>query len=194
MPPLHIKRLVRILQKTIPLDPAEITGLISRFETVKLKKHDYFLKAGMPVRKVGYLASGILRRFSIDGKGNEVIQQFISEEHFFTDLDGFYEQKPSGAYIQAITPSWLLIVSISELEIMQEEMPRLKPIIAHIREQNLLEQIRMGNRLRMGTAADQYNYLIDHFPHLIQQVPLKYIASYLRITQQSLSRIRRQRS
>ncbi len=194
MPPHHLERFMRYLHKITPLDPAETAGLTDRFEWLDLKKNEYFLKAGMPVLKVGYLAEGILRRFIIDGKGNEIIRQFISEEHFFTDLDGFYDQKPSGAFIQAITPCLIFILSISDIEILQEEMPRLKPIITQIIQQHLLDRIRMEDFLRMGTAADQYNHLIKHYPHLVKQVPLKYVASYLRITQQSLSRIRRQKT
>lgn len=193
MPAHHTERFMRFLRNNTFLDPAELTGAIARFQPVGLKKNDYFLKADMPVNKVGYLDTGILRRYVIDKKGNEITRQFISEGHFFTDLDGFYEQKPSGAYIQAITHSRLFILSISELENLQVEMPRLRPIINQISQQNLLERIKMEDMLRMGNAADQYNYLINHSPHLIQQVPLKHVASYLRITQQSLSRIRRER-
>lgn len=189
----HTERFKRFLLHQTLLNPAELTGLITHFQMVGLKKNDYFLKAGMPVHKVGFLDNGILRRFIIDKKGNEITRQFISEEHFFTDLDGFYEQKPSGTYIQAITHSRLFILSISELENLQEEMPRLRPIVSQISQQHLLERIKLEDMLRIGTASDQYNYLIDHSPHLMQQVPLKYVASYLRITPQSLSRIRRER-
>jgi len=184
---------VRYLVRNTPLTQREATDLIACCESVSLNKNDYFLKAGMPVNKVGYLAEGILHRFLIDEKGKEVSLQFIFEEHFFTDLDGFYHQLPSGNYIQAIKPSLLLILPISELETLQEEMPRLKPIINEIKQQHLLERIHMEVAMRIGTAADQYKHLISHYPHLIQQVPLKYLASYLRITQQSLSRIRRKK-
>jgi CRP-like cAMP-binding protein len=180
--------------KITSLSEEEAEALSSQVESVCLNEDDYFLEAGMPVRKIGFVASGIFRRFIIDENGNELIQQFITEDQFFTDLYGYYEQKPSGTYIQAISPCRIFIISISELEILEEKIPRLKLSLARIREHDLLERIRMEDMLRMGTAADQYNYLVDHFPHLIQQVSLKHIASYLRITPQSLSRIRRQRS
>lgn len=185
---------MRFLVKNTPLTQTEASDLITRFEPVCLKEDDYFLKVGMPVHKIGFLAGGILRRFIIDGKGNEVIQQFITEEHFFTDLDGFYDQKPSGAYIQTVTPCQLFTLSISELETLKEEQPQLKLVIAQIGEQNLLERIKMEDLLRTGSATEKYKSFITRFPHLAQQVPLKHIASYLGITQQSLSRIRRQKS
>jgi len=184
---------VRFFVKNTPLSEVEAEAISTRLKPVSLKEDDYFLKAGMPVHKIGFLAGGILRRFTIDGKGNEIIQQFITEDHFFTDLDGYYEQKPSGAYIQAITPCQLMILSMGELETLKEEQPQLKLIIAQISEKNLLERIKMEDLLRTGTAVEKYKSLIIHSPYLAQKVSLKYIASYLGITQQSLSRIRRKK-
>ena len=193
MPPLNTELFMRFLMKNTPLTQTEATDLINLFEPVYLKENDYFLKVGMPVRKIGFLAGGILRRFIIDEKGNELIQQFIIEDHFFTDLDGFYLKKPSGASIQSVTPCQLFTFSIRELETLKEQWPQLKPIIAQISVQNFLEWIKMEDFLRTGTATEKYKSFVIRFPHLAQQVPLKYIASYLRITQQSLSRIRRQK-
>jgi CRP-like cAMP-binding protein len=192
MPPPNTERFMRFLLKNTPLTSAESADLITRFEAVNLKENDYFLKVGMPVNKIGFLAGGILRRYTIDEKGNELIRQFITEDHFFTDLDGFFREKPSGDNIQSVTPCCLFILSINELVTLQEEHPRLKPIINQISIQNLYERVKTDDFLRPGTSIEKYNRFITHFPHLAQRLSLKHIASYLHITQQSLSRIRRQ--
>jgi CRP-like cAMP-binding protein len=184
---------MRFLQKNTPFTPTEAADLISRFEPHILKENEYFLKAGMPVHKIGYLSEGILRRYIIDGKGKELIRQFITENHFFTDLDGFYLKTTSSSYIQSVTPCHIFMLSTSELEILKEEEPRLKLVISQIAEQNLLERIKCSEFLQTGSSAEKYHYFITHFPHLAQRVPLKYIASHLGMTQQSLSRIRGRR-
>lgn len=193
MPSQSTESLVRFLLKNTPLTQAEAEVLTTRFEPVCLKENDYFLKAGMPVRKIGYLSHGILRQFNIDGKGNENIQQFIPETHFFTDLDGFYKQEVSASYIQAVIPCRLLTLSIAELETLRRTNPKMEPIISNIGMQHLLERVQTDTFLRTGTSTEQYRYFMTHFPNVARQVPLKYVASYLRITQQSLSRIRRQK-
>ena len=193
MPSHQMERFRCFLQHITPLDPIEAKDLISHFEGLYLKKNQFFQQAGMPVQHIGFVTEGILRRFVTDGNGNEIIVQFISEGHFFTDLDGFYEQKLSGANIQAIIPCRIYILPIDKLKLIQEKLPRLIPIITQLMHQHLLERIKMEEFLRMGKAADQYQYLMKNHPNLIQLAPLKFVASYLRITQQSLSRIRRER-
>ncbi len=181
----------RFLLKNTPISKAEAQIVSSRFRSVYLKENDYFLKAGMPVRQIGFLVSGVLYQFIIDEKGNQITLQFISGERFFCDANGYYLQEPSETYIQAITPCWLFVLPIDELKMMEEELPQLKLIIAQLGELYLLERLRSADFLRTGTAAEQYNRFVSHFSQLVKQIPLKYIASYLRITQQSLSRIRR---
>lgn len=192
MPPLNTERFMRFFLENTPLIQAEATDLIDRFEPVYLKENDYFLKAGMPVRRIGYLDKGILCRYIIDGKGNDAVLQFISEGHFFTDLDGFFRKQASGTYIRAITPCQLLTLSLCELETLRQNQPKFDAIIYRISMQNLYERIKSEHFIRRGNSTEKYRYFVTHFPHLAQQVPLKYIASYLCITQQSLSRIRRQ--
>lgn len=192
MPPQYTESFVRFLLRNTPLSPTEAEVLTSRLELVCLNENDFFLEAGMPVHKIGYVVSGILRRFIIDHKGDELIQQFIFEDRFFTDLDGFFCQKPSGTYIQAITPCQCQVLSVRQLELLQQNNPKIGPIIAQIGIQHLLERISTDDLLRSGTAAQQYHKFIDRFGCQANRIPLKYIASYLRITQQSLSRIRRQ--
>lgn len=188
----YIEQFSRYLQEITSLGQADTARLISRCTQVSLLKNNYFLKTGDPVTKVGYLAKGIIRQFIIDKKGTEIISQFISEGHFFTDRNGFYERKSSGSSMQALTDCQLLVLSISELDRLKEEIPLLKTVVAQISEQSLREQIKTEEFLRMGTATEQYQHFMTNYPHLVKQVPLKYIASYLRITPQSLSRIRKQ--
>jgi CRP-like cAMP-binding protein len=183
--------LLRYLQRIAPLNQAEAELIFTCFESVWLKENDYFLKAGMPVNRIGYLSNGVLRVFNIDAKGNEAIRHFISEERFFADLDGLYQRKPSGTFVQAVTTCHLLTIPVAKVEMLKQSTPKLEPIINRIGELTLCEQIKNTDFLRTGTSAEQYRYFITHFPQVAQRIPLKDVASFLRITQQSLSRIRR---
>lgn len=137
---------------------------------------------------------GILRVYTIDAKGEEVISHFISEEHFFADLEGIFLRKPSGTYVQAVTNCHIMTTELYKLETLKQTTTGLETIINQIREQTLCERILNFQFLRTGNSIMQYHYFITNFPNIAQQVPLKDIASFLRITQQSLSRIRRKTS
>lgn len=192
MAPEFDSSVLTFIKKMASLNQADAEFISTCFESVCLRENDYFLKAGMPVLRIGYLIRGILRVFTIDTKGNEVISHFISEEHFFADLEGIFLHKPSGTYVQAVTRCHILTITLSKLEMLKQTTPGLELFISQIREQTLCERILNSHFLRNGDSTEQYHYFITHFPQVAQQVPLKDIASFLRITQQSLSRIRRQ--
>lgn len=181
----------QFLVRHTPLSRAETEILKPFLDVVCLGADDYFLQAGSPVRKMAFLLSGVLRRFVFDEQGNRIVLQLIDENHFVADSEGFYQRTVSASYVQAVTSCRLLVIPLSEIDRIRLLHPKFQIAIYLIGQKQLLERIQNDEFLRIGTSSDQYHHFITHFPELARRVPLQDIASYLRISPSSLSRIRR---
>lgn len=181
----------RFLASCTPLSRAETEILKPFLDAVCLAPDDYFLQAGSPVRKMAFVCSGVLRRFIFDEQGNRIVLQLIDENHFVADIEGFYQRTASASYVQAVTSCHLLLLPLSEIDRLRQLHPSLQTAIYLIGQKQLLERIRNEEFLRRGSSSEQYQRFITHFPELARRVPLQDIASYLRISPSSLSRIRR---
>lgn len=93
---------------------------------------------------------------------------------------------------QAVTPTRLLTIRKSTIEKLSTEIPTLFIFIKSISEVSLLKKLKDNDFLNFRDATTEYRKLVNRYPELVQQVPQQYIASYLKITPQSLSRIRKQ--
>lgn len=187
----HKATLQRYLLENTSLGHRDAQALIDRFQYRVLQEKDIFQEAGMPVKSIGFLSEGVLARYTVNNKGQATICQFVNEQRFFADVTGFYNNTVSGSTIKALTRCHLLTFPVDELYELRENDPVLMPIITEICTRNLVEIVKMQELFRCGTVTGHYQELMTRYPRLIKQVQLQYIASYLNITQQSLSRIRK---
>jgi CRP-like cAMP-binding protein len=180
------------LTKDASLKQEEIELIGSYFQPEFLDKETALLSAGNKYKKLVFVADGILRVFVIDNKGNEVVKNFIEPHSFFADTDSIEKNQPAHIYVTAVTDCKLLTLSKPDADKLVQQLPKWEYLMKAGAMQAMNQMIRKQEFVHMGDSAEQYQYFVKHFPLLAQQVPLKYIASYLRITQSSLSRIRRQ--
>lgn len=173
------------------LSPADILQIGSFFQPEYLRKEETLLSAGNRYTKIVFVAEGILRVFIVDPRGEEVVKNFIESGSFFSLIGGF-EHKPIAAFsVAAVTDCTLLTLSGSDAGKLTAQMPEWPDIMKTGALEAMDGMVRKQEFLRIGDSAEQYHHFVKHFPQLARLVPLKYIASYLRITQSSLSRIRR---
>jgi len=184
--------LVQFIQQVLPMNPDKVEEIAMKFNPVKFERNDYVLKAGKVCHEYYFIEQGIMRSYTHDLQGDEVTTAFFSENSFASDLLSFFNKSPSKEYIQAITDceTWCIIY-----DVMQEsfhtlpefrEFGRLKLVNSY----SVLKE-RMLSMLQ-ETAEQRYAHLLQANPEIFQRVPLKYIATYLGITDTSLSRIRKE--
>jgi CRP-like cAMP-binding protein len=184
-------RLPEYFQKNTSLSPAEIRQVCPYFKSQELKKGEYFIREGSPVTQLGYLQDGMMRIFTVDEKGDEVVRYFAVSDNFIIDQNGIYPGKPCRMYIQALTGCELRIISSGDIECLEQKIPHFELAIHQIGERTLVKIIKVLNILRIGNPTEQYHFLMSQIPDIGLSVPLKDIASFLGITQPSLSRIRK---
>jgi CRP-like cAMP-binding protein len=157
----------------------------------KLRKRQYLLQAGDVCQWVVFVTKGCLRQYSLDDLGKERIIRFAIESWWITDLESFRSRVTSTSNIDALEDSELLLLSNESLEKLSNATPSWERYYRGILEKEN-EAARMRILDFMGTSAqERYIHFLKLYPDLFQRIPLHQIASYLGITPQSLSRIRK---
>lgn len=173
----------------LPADSIEY--VVSHFQQQELKALDHFHQLGMVQHGFGFVNKGIFRSYALDKEGEEVTKYFIRQNQFVVDLESYYSLKPSESALQAVVESELFVIKRSAWDKLNEEVPKLFLLTKSLTEAALLNKIKDNDFLNYGTAIDKYKEFIKRYPDLALQVPQQFVASYLKITPQSLSRIRK---
>lgn len=173
------------------LNKQQIELIASKATELELRKDDYFSEAGKIPRQVGFLLQGIFRFCYYNNKGEEVTNYLIDENHFVTDYQNFEAGMASSEYVQAVTDARLLVFSKRDWDELSDTIIGWDLIVAKIVQKCLVLKVERRSPLVSEDATTRYLSFIEKFPNLANRVPLSYIASYLGITQQSLSRIRK---
>ncbi|QBR12759.1 Crp/Fnr family transcriptional regulator [Sphingobacterium sp. CZ-2] len=174
------------------LSEMDIQLFASCFKEKIMKTGDFFLEYNDIAREIAFLEKGILRMYSPSIDGSEITKYFIREGQFTVDLESYYAVKASTESIQAVTNTVIFTIGKSEIEKLSKEIPNLYIYIKTITEMSLLNKIKDNDFLHFGDAKTKYREFLRRYPDLALQVPQQYVASYLKITSQSLSRIRRE--
>lgn len=156
-----------------------------------VKKGEFVLRPGDMGSSAFYVEKGCLRSYLIDDKGKEHIYQFAPEDWIISDEEAIMEQTPAMLFIDAIEDSVLKVVNQSgdlnadkaDHETANEILRSLQRKVNAFRKRIIL--------LLSADAEERYSNFIRTYPDLVKRVPLKMIASYLGITPESLSRVRK---
>lgn len=175
------------------LNDQQIKLIHSKLKTRHLTKGEYLSEAGQVARELAYVVQGVLRSSYYNNKGDEVTQYFVTENYFYVDLDSFLHRVYSMGYVQAVTDCELIVINIDDYEELSATIMNWDLIMQKIANKFLMEKT---NKLRSHLSEEaqvKYELFLQHFPNLVNRVPLVYIASFLGITPSSLSRIRRKK-
>jgi CRP-like cAMP-binding protein len=177
--------------KKIRLSDAEETLCRTFFAPKKLRKKQYLLQEGEVCKNVAFVEKGLLRAFTIDEKGTEHIMQFAFEGWWMADQYSFLTGEPSNYNIEALEDCELLLLSRKSEEEMMEKVPQLERYFRILLQNSLIAtQRRLASSLS-ETAEKRYNELINSCPSIPERVPQHMMASYLGITPETLSRVRK---
>jgi CRP/FNR family cyclic AMP-dependent transcriptional regulator len=156
-----------------------------------VRKKEHYLQAGDISRATAYVGSGCLRQYIIGDHGKEIIIQFALEDWWIGDLESFHYEKPSIFYIQALEDSELMLLSRKDFLLVCDELPKYKTFHDEKVQRNHFATLKRLSLAKLGTPEEKYILLMKEQPQLFQRVPLHYIASYLSIEPESLSRLRK---
>ena len=162
----------------------------SKFEAVKLKRKTIFLKEGEVENYISFIKSGITRLY-IPREENSLTVSFIFENQFVTDYDSFLTRAPSTCQIETLTDTTLWRISYKDLQEIYEKTDNGNLIGRKIAETIYIAKSERERALLSKTPEELYLNLFTARPKIIKQIPLKYIASFIGITPQALSRIRK---
>lgn len=164
------------------------------FNPKKLRKKQFLLNEGEVCRHVGFVNSGCLREYTIDNKGTEHIVQFAIEDWWVSDLNSFLSGKPTEYNIDALEDSEVLLLEKSSRDELLVECPKMERFFRILIESNHIANHQRIVDSLSASAEEKYLKFIATYPKLFELVPQNQIASYLGITPQSLSRIRKELS
>jgi CRP-like cAMP-binding protein len=187
------EQLMEHISRTVPISKSEFDLLTRFFHPGTLKKKEHLYRQNEVCRHIAFVNKGCLRNYHVDSKGDEQIIYFAIEDWWVADLQSVFQQIPSMFSLQALEDCDLLVSSKSQFEQAFEAVPsfekfyRLKTQIAYTSSQKSVVE-------KTETAEERYIKLLKKSPSILQRVPQRYLASYLGIKPQSLSRIRKKLS
>ncbi|PBQ32802.1 cyclic nucleotide-binding protein [Sphingobacteriaceae bacterium] len=186
-----MEKLINYLLRFGNLNQQQVDFIKSKVVSKEIKKDAYYHEAGKIPREVIFLTEGIMRVCYYNNKGDEVTKYFMEEDNFVADINSYNQNIPSTEYVQAITDCAYLSFSKEVMEELSMTIIEWDTIIAKITAKALAEKVNKISHMMTEDAKERYLSFLVKFPSLANRIPLSYLASYLGITQSSLSRIRK---
>lgn len=182
------------ISKHIDLDKDEMNIFTALITKKNVSKKTLLLKEGQVCKYINFVDSGALRAYHVDKEGKEATIMFAVADWWVTDMFCFLNKKPAMMYIEAIEDSCILQLSKEHLEKLYSNVPKFERFF-RILMQNAYtrEQLRVIENLSLS-AEDRYDSFLNKYPHIANVVTQKQIASYLGITPEFLSSIRKNKS
>lgn len=183
--------ILKNIAKHIELDKEEANFFISLITSKKIAKKTLILREGQICKYISYVHSGALRAFHIDKEGKEATIMFAVADWWVTDMFCFLNERPAMMYIEAIGDSCIFQLSKIHLEMLFGNVPKFEKFF-RILMQNAYtrEQLRIIENLSLS-AEERYESFLLKYPHIAKTITQKQIASYLGITPEFLSAVRK---
>ncbi len=174
------------------LKESEWELIANSLEVHDLKKGEYFLYYNKVNKKLGWIIEGVCRYCYVNDKGDEITKYFVNENQFMCAIESFNNQSPSTEAIQALTDIKFYTLSYEKYQILLNAIPIWSKLVNEIVTQKFIEKLNLLSPMIVLDAKTRYEQFMAANPTVINRISLGYVASYLGITQQSLSRLRRQ--
>lgn len=185
-----MEQIKTLLQSFTDISEKDSNYFCSKLQKVTLQKKEIVLTKGTTENYLSFVETGILRLF-IPKIENDVTFGFVFKNSFISAYDSFLTQTPSEYSIETLTPTILWRLSFNDLEDIYQNTSIGNEVGRKNAENLFLLKSKRELSLLNNTPEERYLNLFQERPELIQHIPLKYIASYIGITPQALSRIRK---
>ena len=182
----------KIFQQQFNLAETEWETVKQCFQLQSVPKNEYFVMQGKVCRQMAFIAEGVMRYCMFREDGTDVTCFFMCENDFVGDPESFFSQNPADKNVQALTDCRLITVSYENMQKLLQQVPRGNEINAAIDHHVMRKMLYQRTFLLNLEATVRYKEFVREYAHILQRIPLSYIANFLGITQQSLSRLRKQ--
>lgn len=183
---------LQIIYRHPLLSVDELEQIISAHEKVQIKKGTFLLKKDQTANAYYCIERGIVRSYVHDLEGNDITTDFICSNEVAINVVSLFTQCPSVENMQAVTDLVCYEITLNKFQELYHSIVGLNEWGRAWMSSNLFKQKLRSISMITESAASRYLQLIKNHPEIIQQAPLKHIASYLGVTDTSLSRIRKQ--
>ena len=183
--------LISHIQEKVAITTAEIELLKSFFSQKKLNKKEYLLQEGQVCKDLTFVSKGILKSYILDDKGNERINLFAFEGWWISDFNSFLNEEKAYLNIDAIEESELLTISRENYEALTLKIPIMDRYFRILYQNSLVtkdQRLVISNNF---TAEEKYLQLLESNPKITQKLSHSLIASYLGLSPETISRIRK---
>lgn len=181
---------INYLSSVAPVQAHELEMIVNSFSLFRLHKGEFFLEIGKVSDQYLFLETGLLRAYLHDTDGNEVTTEFFTEKNVAFEVTSFFHRKPSQVHIQAITDCTAFSIRFHELNTLFHERPAFRELGRAILVKEFTATKLRNYHMISQSADERYQHLLSTKPEIIMHAPLKQIASYLGITDSTLSRLR----
>lgn len=167
----------------------ELDILESVLVPMRFAKNEVILSEGEVARNIYWVQKGLVRQF-YHKNGKELTEYMAAENSIVMCIESLFKEEPSHLQIHALEPTLLYAMSKAELEAVAMRSVNIQILYRKILEESLIISQRRADMLRFESAQDRYQKLMKRAPQLVLRAPLVYIASYLQMTPETLSRVR----
>lgn len=193
---LRIKIMIKnslfiFLNKFPQLNQNSISFIAEQFEYKEIKKGELFLKEGKIANEYLFLEKGFIRSYLFDTLGNEITINFYPENQIVFEVASFFQNVPSQENFEAVTKCTGFVLTYEKLNRLFHELPEFREFGRAILVNGFIDFKNRTLNMINKTAEERYDLLIKTNPEIFQMAQLKHIASFLGITDSSLSRIRK---
>ncbi|WP_231459090.1 MULTISPECIES: Crp/Fnr family transcriptional regulator [unclassified Pedobacter] len=187
------ENLFTLFNAIYPLKEEIKTAIIKNSELIEVKKKVKLLSVGERSNTIYFIIKGAARIYYLNKEGKEINTWFLFENELLISVYSFYTGKPSFEYIETLEECKLIAVKKDKLDEMYLNHMEFNFSGRKLTELYHMRNEIQANDLRMLSAKERYEHLVSRYPQLLQRVSLGHIASYLGISQETLSRIRKRK-
>lgn len=191
-PSPEYESMLTVFNSFYPMSEALIQDIIDQSEILDIKKKTVLLRAGETSNTIYFIVKGAARVYYLNKEVEEVTSWFLFENELLISVFSFFNGQPGFEYLETLEDCLLISLSRDKLNSLYERHLEFNYIGRKLTEYYYIRNEKQANDLRMLSAKERYQQLLATNPQLINRVALGYIASYLGVSQETLSRIRKQ--
>ncbi|MEZ4886840.1 MAG: Crp/Fnr family transcriptional regulator [Chitinophagales bacterium] len=184
-------KLITHIHQLLPLTEEEQNLLVSSFQSKKIRRRQYLLQEGDVCKHYHFVIEGCLRMFFVDEKGTEHVLQFATENWWIADIGSFHASTPSRLFIEALEPSIVLQIKKKDLLTLYTESPKFDRYFRVLVENAFVKMQERVIQNISSTAQERYLTFLENYPHLANRISQVQIASFIGVTPEFLSKIRK---
>lgn len=184
-----MRKILFNIQRVFHASEEELDALEAVMQIIQLDKNEFFLKEGEVCRSIGFLDKGSMRLF-YESQDKEVCNDFFFENSLIGSVASFLSETPSVVNITAIEPCELLVWNYADVKDLTTRYPSLKRLAEVIVQEQFIRAERREADLLGNSPEVRFKNLLEVHPKIFKRIPLRYVASYLAITPETLSRYR----